>query len=61
MTFRGKFGQKSNMSKTEYINDPEKYFKVVFDEKNVISQVRIIVLVRSLFISFHKIGLAKIN
>ena len=29
----GKFGQRTNMGKTEIVNDKEKFFKIVFNEK----------------------------
>ena len=38
-SFWGKLGQKTNMSKTEIVSDPEKYFKIVGDKNLIIKSI----------------------
>jgi len=40
--FWGKFGQRSNLTKTEYHDDPGPYFATVFDPENVIHSAKVI-------------------
>src|SRR6185295_12963769 len=41
-SFWGKFGQRDNLTKTEYFVDPEAFFKCFYDETNEVHTVNII-------------------
>ncbi len=40
-SFWGKFGQRSNLSKDDFVSDPVKFSNIVFNEQNVVEHVRV--------------------